>query len=76
MRDDVLSHKQAQHNLILVTHSGCISDFEKQTGFKHAAMSEYDSSLFVRVSPDGSMKVLGIANMPNWPIVPLVTINR
>lgn len=76
MRDDVLSHKQAQHNLILVTHSGCISDFEKQTGFKHAAMSEYDSSLFVRVSPDGNMKVLGIANMPNWPIVPLVNLNR
>jgi broad specificity phosphatase PhoE len=76
MRDDVLSHKQARRNLILVTHSGCISDFEKQTGFRHAAMSEYDSSLFVRVMPNGKMKVLGIANMPDWPILPLVNLNR
>lgn len=76
MRDDVLSHKQAGRNLILVTHSGCIGDFEKQTGFRHAAMSEYDSSLFVRVKPDGTLKVLGIANMPDWPILPLVNPNR
>ncbi len=76
MRDDVLSHKQAQHNLILVTHSGCISDFEKQTGFKHAAASEYDSSLFVWVTPQGKIDVLGIANMPDWPTIPSVSQNR
>jgi phosphohistidine phosphatase SixA len=76
MRDDVLSHKQARRNLILVTHSGCISDFEKQTGFKHAAASEYDSSLFVWVTPQGKINVLGIANMPDWPTTPSVSLNR
>ncbi len=75
MRDDVLSHKQARRNLILVTHSGCISDFEKQTGFKHAAMSEYDSSLFVQVMPDGKLNVLGTANIPDWPAIPSVGLN-
>jgi len=69
-RDDVLSHKQARRNLILVTHSGCISDFEKQTGFKHPAASEYDSSLFAWVTRQGKINVLGIANMRDWPTIP------
>jgi phosphohistidine phosphatase SixA len=76
LRDDVIAHKRAGRNLILVTHSGCISDFEKQTGFKHAATSEYTSSLFVTVAANGTVKVIGIANMADWPADMTLNIKR
>jgi phosphohistidine phosphatase SixA len=66
LRNDVVAHKRAHHNLVLVTHSGCISDFEAQTGFQHAAKSEYGSSLFVHISADGQLHVLGVVNANDW----------
>jgi phosphohistidine phosphatase SixA len=69
MRSDLIAHKEAKRNLILVTHSGCISDFEKQSGFKHAPAAQYNSSLFVLVTGDGSAKILGVSNMADWPAV-------
>ncbi|MBV6823345.1 histidine phosphatase family protein [Pseudomonas sp. PD9R] len=66
LRNDVVAHKRAGHNLVLVTHSGCIGDFEAQTGFKHAATSEYGSSLFVHIADDGQLQVLGIINAEDW----------
>ena len=67
LKNDVLAHKQARHNLVLVTHSGCISDLETQLGYEHALASEYTSSLFLVVEPGGELKVLGIMNSENWP---------
>lgn len=66
MRDDVLAHKVAHRNLVLVTHSGCISDLESQMGFKHAPSSEYGSSLFVSIDAAGQPQVLGILNAQDW----------
>lgn len=66
MRNDVVAHKNARHNLVLVTHSGCISDFEKQTGFPHAATAEYGSALLVRIDANGQLKVLGIMSPEAW----------
>jgi phosphohistidine phosphatase SixA len=66
MRNDVVAHKVAHRNLVLVTHSGCIHEFEAQTGFRHAPKSEYGSSLFVRISADGQLKVLGIVKADDW----------
>lgn len=66
LRNDVVAHKIPHRNSILVTHSGCIGDFEKQTGFKHAAASEYSSSLFVSIDANGQLKVLGILNDRDW----------
>ncbi|MGE8150281.1 histidine phosphatase family protein [Pseudomonas vancouverensis] len=67
LRNDVVAHKVAHRNLVLVTHSGCIADFEKQTGYKHAAKdAEYTSSLFVRIEPNGQLQVLGIVNAEDW----------
>ncbi|WP_256243652.1 histidine phosphatase family protein [Pseudomonas sp. MRSN 12121] len=68
LRDDVVAHKSPHHNLLLVTHSGCISDFESQTGFKHAHASEYGSALFVSVMA-GQVKVLGVVNEQNWSLL-------
>lgn len=67
LRNDVVAHKVAHRNLVLVTHSGCIADFEKQTGLRHAAKdAEYGSSLFVRIDGDGQLQVLGIVNAEDW----------
>ncbi len=67
LRNDVVAHKVAQRNLVLVTHSGCIADFVKQTGMKHAAKdAEYGSALFVRIDGNGQLQVLGIVNAEDW----------
>lgn len=66
LRDEIVAHKIAQQNLVLVTHSGCISDFEKQTGFPHAIAAAYGSTLLVRINTQGKLKVLGILNPEDW----------
>jgi len=66
LRNDVVAHKQAHRNLVLVTHSGCISDFEAQTGFERATTSKYGSALFVQIAADGQPQVLGIVNATDW----------
>lgn len=66
LRDEIVAHKMAQQNLVLVTHSGCISDFEKQTGFPHAIAAEYGSVLLVRIDAQKKLEVLGILNTPFW----------
>ncbi|MBK5356656.1 histidine phosphatase family protein [Pseudomonas sp. TH41] len=67
LRNEVVAHKRAHHNLLLVTHSGCISDFEAQTGFQHVAKSQYVSSLFISIDATGELQVLGIVNADAWP---------
>lgn len=66
LRNDVVAHKQTRRNLVLVTHSGCISDFEAQAGFEHAKTSKYGSSLFVHIAADGQLQVLGVVNATDW----------
>jgi phosphohistidine phosphatase SixA len=66
MLDNLLSHKTPHRNMVLVTHSGCISTLEKELGFTHAKTSEYASTLLVSIGPDGKPKVLGFINYPDW----------
>ncbi|WP_246226478.1 histidine phosphatase family protein [Pseudomonas atagonensis] len=66
LRDEVIAHKADKQNLVLVTHSSCISDFEKQTGFPHAIAAEYGSVLLVRIDSHKQLNVLGIINVPFW----------
>ncbi|MFJ2682909.1 histidine phosphatase family protein [Pseudomonas sp. NPDC087342] len=66
LRNDVVAHKVAHRNTVLITHSGCINDFEVQTGFKHADASQYSSSLFASIGADGQLKVLGVLNDADW----------
>ena len=67
MGEELLSHKQPGRNLVFITHSGCIGDFEKVLGYPHAKFSEYGSSLFVQVLPNGKFKALGIVKSADWP---------
>lgn len=66
MGEELLSRKTPGRNLVFVTHSGCISDFEKTLGYPHAAFTEYGSALFVQVMPNGQFKTLGIMNSQEW----------
>nr|WP_232000375.1 histidine phosphatase family protein [Pseudomonas asplenii] len=63
---DALAHKAAHRNLVLVTHSGCIDDLEKQLGYRHPNKSEYTSSVFVSVGADGQLNLLGTLNAEDW----------
>ncbi|RON61857.1 histidine phosphatase family protein [Pseudomonas fluorescens] len=67
LRNDVVAHKTPGQNMILVTHSGCISDFEKQTGYPRAVAAEYGSAVLVRIDPKGQLNVIGIMNPDGWP---------
>lgn len=66
LRDEIIAHKTAQQNLVLVTHSGCISDLEKQSGFPHAIAAQYGSVLLVRINSQQQLTVLGIINPAFW----------
>lgn len=66
MGEEILPHKQPDRNLLLVTHSACISDFERALGFEHAISADYGSALFVQVLPNGKFKALGIMNSKDW----------
>lgn len=69
LRDEVVAHKSARRNLVLVTHSGCISDFEAQSGFRHALKAAYTSALFVSIKADGQLQALGTLNTEDWPLL-------
>jgi phosphohistidine phosphatase SixA len=66
MGEEILSHKQPGRNLMLITHSACMSDFQTSLGFPHAAAAEYGSALFVKVLPDGKLEALGTMNSQEW----------
>lgn len=67
--EELLRRKQPGRNLVFVTHSGCIADFEKALGFPHASFPEYGSALFIRVRANGKFETLGIMNSQAWPAV-------
>lgn len=69
MARDIKAHKAEGRNLVLITHSGCISRFEDAMGFPHARDTEYASSLFVRLGANGKLKVLGRIDAQDWPAV-------
>ncbi|MGC6374012.1 histidine phosphatase family protein [Pseudomonas sp. K2I15] len=64
--EELRPHKHTDRNLLVVTHSACISDFEEALGFEHAAHAEYGSALFVKLLPNGKFKALGIMNTKDW----------
>lgn len=68
MGEELLSHKAPGRNLVFVTHSGCIADFEKSMGFPLASFPEYGSALFVQVLSNGKFKILGLLNNRDWPL--------
>ncbi|AZF11577.1 Ais protein, putative [Pseudomonas sp. R2-37-08W] len=66
MGEEILSHKQADRNLMLITHSACMSDFQAALGYPHAQAAEYGSALFVQVLPNGTLKAIGTMKIQEW----------
>lgn len=64
---EALAHKRAGHNLVLVTHNGCIDHFARQQGVPGGEReSGYASALFVSVDGNGKARILGRMNEPQW----------
>lgn len=64
--EEVMTHKESNRNLVLVTHSGCISQLENQQGYPDADASEYDSALFISLNNRGKPVIRGILNPEDW----------
>lgn len=65
--DKVLAHKKAGSNLVLITHSGCIDQFQRRMhvlGGQRA--SDYNQAFFISVGPAGKPKMLGSINASAW----------
>ncbi|PYB71036.1 histidine phosphatase family protein [Pseudomonas sp. LB-090624] len=64
---NALAHKRAGHNLVLVTHNGCIDHFARQQNVVgNERASGYASALFVSVDGNGKTRILGRLNEPDW----------
>ncbi|KAB0570386.1 histidine phosphatase family protein [Pseudomonas palleroniana] len=66
MGEELLPHKEPGRNLVVVTHSGCISDLQTELGYPHADAAEYGSALFVQVLPNGKLKAVGSMKTEEW----------
>lgn len=61
------SHKRPDHNLVLVTHSGCIDHLQRQLGVPGGERSsEYASALLVSMEPSGKARILGQMSADRW----------
>jgi hypothetical protein len=71
MLADALSHKVAGRNLILVTHSECMAELEKEMKLSTSTLG-YGGSLFVSVAGmAGKPQMLGFIEAADWPSVVL-----
>ncbi|MGR4038723.1 lipopolysaccharide core heptose(II)-phosphate phosphatase PmrG [Pseudomonas sp. 910_21] len=66
MLRDVLAHKVAGRNLVLVTHSECMDELEKQLQLSTPTLG-YGASLFVSTDTlNGAPKMLGMIEASDW----------
>jgi len=64
---EAMARKQPGHNLVLVTHNGCIDHFQRQQRVVGGERdSGYASALFVSVDGNGKARILGRLNAPDW----------
>ncbi|MBI6768194.1 histidine phosphatase family protein [Pseudomonas syringae] len=63
----VQAHKVSGENMVLVTHSGCIDQFERKAGVRGGERSsEYTQAFFVKVDGSHPPKILGSLNAGQW----------
>lgn len=62
-----LAQKNAQRNLVLVTHSECFDRLEQQMGISDTTENPYATTLFVQTGGDGVRpKILGFMHAKKW----------
>ncbi|MCD5981398.1 histidine phosphatase family protein [Pseudomonas sp. CDFA 610] len=66
-KNAVQAHKVKGENMILVTHSGCIDQFERKLGVPfNERSSAYAEAVFVQVDGTHTPKILGSLNARQW----------
>jgi len=68
MLRDALAHKVAGRNLILVTHSECMAQLEKELDLTTSTLG-YGASLFISAETPNSPRMLGFIEASDWPTV-------
>ncbi|WP_181298942.1 histidine phosphatase family protein [Pseudomonas sp. Q2-TVG4-2] len=68
MVHDALQNKMPNKNLILVTHSSCISAFEQELGYDSDTPAYGTSLFFSESSKRGSLDVLGFLDAEDWSV--------
>lgn len=64
---DVIAHKVAGKNLVLVTHSGCVDQFERHLHVPGGERSSaYAQAFFATVDSAGKARILGSMNASAW----------
>lgn len=63
----VLAHKKPAQNLVLITHSGCIDQFERKMGVRAGdRSSEYTEAVFVNVDDQHAPRIIGSMDAGQW----------
>ncbi|VVP70782.1 Lipopolysaccharide core heptose(II)-phosphate phosphatase [Pseudomonas fluorescens] len=65
MLRDAMAHKVAGRNLILVTHSECMSQLEKDLDLPSSTLG-YGASLFITADPLKAPRMLGYIEASDW----------
>ena len=68
MLRDALAHKVAGRNLILVTHSECMDQLEKDLHLPTSTLG-YGASLFISAETPHTPRMLGFIEASDWPTV-------
>ena len=64
---NALNNKHPGHNMVLITHSGCIDQLERSLHVPaYERASAYASALFVTVDMSGKARILGQINANKW----------
>ncbi|MGE8058519.1 histidine phosphatase family protein [Pseudomonas sp. NPDC089547] len=65
--NNAFAHKRSGHNLVLVSHSGCMEQLEQALEVPDSARSNsYASALFITQGSDGKAKLLGQMDASQW----------
>ncbi len=66
-KDAVLKHKKTAENLVLITHSGCIDQFERKMGVRAGERStDYIQALFVKMDGQQAPRIIGSLGAAHW----------
>ena len=67
----MLAHKKAHENLVLITHSGCIDQFQRKLGVRAGQRdSAYTQAFFVKVDGKQAPRILGSLDAMDWGKLP------
>jgi len=65
--ENAFAHKRSGHNLVVVSHSGCMERLEQALEVPaNATANDYASALFISQGSDGKAKLLGQMDAREW----------